>query len=197
MTNHEIYVLRHGETEWNKAGRMQGALDSPLTEKGRRQAADQGKILDRCNLTGFTWFSSPQGRSIATAALAVPNVTPELDSRLAEISVGDWDGADRAEMQKAAPHVFELDAELEWYDHAPGGEGFDALETRCRSFLNDLSGPAVIFTHGITSRFLRCLAQGLPIEAFSDVDGGQGIIYRILDGKQTKLTLQAGSDFGN
>lgn len=197
MIDHEIYVLRHGETEWNRAGRMQGALDSPLTEKGRRQAVDQGEILKRCNLAGFNWFSSPQGRSMATAALAAPNFVPVQDARLAEISVGDWDGANRAEMQKAAPHVFELDVELEWYNHAPGGEGFDRLEARCRSFLADLSGPAVIFTHGITSRFLRCLAQGLPIEAFSDVDGGQGIIYRILDEKQTKLTLQAGSDFGN
>ncbi len=195
MLNHEIYVLRHGETEWNRQGRMQGALDSPLTERGRQHARDQGRILQGCNLNGFSWFSSPQGRSIATAELAAPSVKPIEDARLVEISVGDWDGATRADMQRAAPHVFELDEELGWYDYAPNGEGFDRLEKRCRSFLDDLTGPAVIFTHGITSRFLRCLAQGLPIEAFADVDGGQGVIYRILDGKQSKLILQPGSDF--
>ena len=191
MFPHTLYVLRHGETEWNRQGRMQGTLDSPLTDLGLAQAEAQRRILDVLDLEGFAWIASPQGRAQATARIVARGREVATDARLAEISVGDWNGAMRDEIQAVAPHLFEHDTDLIWYDQAPGGEGFSALEARCRSFLAELSGPAVLITHGITSRFLRCLALGQPTDAFAEIGGGQGCVYRIKDGKQEKRDLQA------
>ena len=58
-----LYILRHGETEWNLANRLQGHFDSPLTERGREQAAAQNAILKHCDLAGFSALSSPQGKT--------------------------------------------------------------------------------------------------------------------------------------
>ena len=65
----EVLVLRHGQTEWNAEGRLQGHLDSPLTEKGLRQAQRQNEILQPYDLTGFRFISSPQGRAHMTAQI--------------------------------------------------------------------------------------------------------------------------------
>ncbi|MFK7753732.1 MAG: histidine phosphatase family protein [Sedimentitalea sp.] len=183
----EFLVLRHGETEWNRMGRMQGALDSPLTPKGRQQAARQGDILRRFGTADWSFLSSPQGRARATAEIALgPDAGIIEDARLAEITVGDWTGIARDTLMAQHPHLFE-NGDLGWYDHAPGGEGLAGLAMRCESFLKQLQGPSVIVTHGITSRVLRCFAQGLPYDAFETLNGGQGVVYHLKDGVSTLL----------
>jgi probable phosphoglycerate mutase len=185
MTLPDLLILRHGETEWNRAGRLQGKLDSPLTEEGLRQADRQAEILAALDLTGWSALSSPQGRALATAARALPGRSVLQDARLREIGLGDWTGRLRSDLAAEHPHLFQGEG-LGWYDHAPGGEGLLALESRLRAFLGALNGPVVIVTHGITSRVLRCLAQGLPVEAFETVGGGQGVVYRV-NGGQSEL----------
>ena len=66
MAYPELYILRHGETEWNATNRMQGRLNSPLTDKGKRDATRQGNILRGLNLSGFSFLSSPSGRAFQT-----------------------------------------------------------------------------------------------------------------------------------
>ncbi len=183
-----VFVLRHGETEWNAQGRMQGAMDSPLTAAGMAQARVQGRILHKAGAAEWAWYSSPQGRAAATARLARGSrrgITS--DPRLAEITIGTWTGRARSDIMAEAPHLFE-DDDLGWYDHAPGGEGLEALFQRTRTFLDDLTAPSVIVTHGITSRVLRCHLSGRDWTAFWDMDGGQGCVYHLDGGVQTKLT---------
>ncbi|MHA6261595.1 histidine phosphatase family protein [Arenibacterium sp. CAU 1754] len=182
MAYPDLLILRHGETEWNLEGRLQGGLDSPLTERGREQARRQGEILVQLGVSGRTILSSPQGRALKTAQIACAGLDIVTDDRLREIEMGDWAGLTRHEIATQVPHLFESDG-LGWYDHAPNGEGLIALERRLVTFLQDLSGPAVIVTHGITSRVLRCIAQGLPVEAFDELGGGQGNIYQITNGE--------------
>ena len=90
----DLYVLRHGETEWNREGIFQGVHDSPLTAMGREQAAHQGKILDRAivDWSAVDIYSSPQGRAKTTAeiALAEVNRTADLHAALREVDTGDW-----------------------------------------------------------------------------------------------------------
>ena len=133
----EIYVLRHGETTWSAEGRMQGALNSPLTELGKEQAARQAEILTGIDLTGFAILSSPQGRAFETAAIALARKVEKIntDHRLREIEVGGWGGRLRSEL--CSPGEFEdtPDGALELYERAPGGEGFAALEARCLGFI--------------------------------------------------------------
>lgn len=189
MNTPEIYVLRHGETEWNAAGRMQGHLDSPLTLKGQQQARVQGDSLRAHKLIDLPIYCSPSGRARMTAELAVPEQFDKIrfDERLMEIDLGKWQGRVKADLEREFPHVFADDVNWGWYDRCPEGEGFSGLEQRTASFLADLAGPAILFTHGITSRFLRCHALGMPVEAFVELPGGQGIIHHIKKGSQKML----------
>jgi len=178
MSFPELLILRHGETEWNREGRLQGGLDSALTETGRDQARRQGEILQEFRVDGWAGFSSPQGRAMQTAGIALADRPIAADPRLREIGLGDWSGQLRAELAAKSPHLF-VGCGLGWYDHAPGGEGLIALEQRVAAFLAELDSPAVIVTHGITSRVIRCIAQGLPTKAFDTLGGGQGVVYHI------------------
>ncbi|MFQ5623467.1 MAG: histidine phosphatase family protein [Paracoccaceae bacterium] len=189
----EIYVLRHGQTEWNVAGRHQGRSDSPLTEVGRAQARRQGAILKSAGVggRGLPAYCSPQGRAAATADLALAPIAavPTLDDRLREVSMGAWEGLTMEEIEARRPELFfaGIDPLMRHFE-APGGESFDATCARCLDFLESLTAPSVIVTHGITSRVLRGLWLGLGADGMCDMPGGQGCVYHLCEGRQTRLS---------
>ena len=189
MTYREVYILRHGETFWNAENRMQGGLNSPLTDKGHAQAATQFALLADRDLTGFIAICSPQGRAFQTAGIAVaPHIEMiRTDDRLREIGVGAWQGRLRAELKADVPVEDTPDGPIALYEHAPQGEGFDRLEARCRAFLDDLQGPAVLITHGITSRMMRTILLNAGRDALGKLPGGQGNVFHIKDGVQTQI----------
>lgn len=186
----DLYLMRHGETEWNAAGRMQGRLDSGLTARGRAQAARQARLI--ADLVagggrpsgghGWARYASPQGRARQTAALifddpvfngvafgdATESATKRVifDPRLVEIDIGTFSGHLLADLRARHPECF-TGGRFDWYDRAPGGEGFAGLETRARAFLDDLTGPALVVTHGITLRMLARIWLGLPQSQFA------------------------------
>ena len=83
---HELYLLRHGETEWNREGRIQGSQDSPLTARGRAQATAQADILARevPQLWQLARYCSPLRRARDTARIALDGLVPVIDRRLRE-----------------------------------------------------------------------------------------------------------------
>ena len=181
----ELYILRHGQTEWNAEGRMQGALNSPLTPQGEVEAAKQGAILQSLDLTGFQFICSPQGRAVQTAGIALARCADFIvtDPRLAEISVGEWAGLLRDDL----PMEDVPDPYMAQYEAAPGGEGLAGVEARAAAFLADLKGPAVLVTHGVTSRILRALVVGEAALRPASIHGGQGVVYHLKDGVQKVL----------
>ncbi|PIE10561.1 MAG: phosphoglycerate mutase [Rhodobacterales bacterium] len=184
---HDLYLARHGQTEWNAVQRMQGRLNSALTPKGRQEAARLRAILDPLDLSGLDLRVSPQGRAVQTAAIALGHREAPLrtDDRLMEIDVGAWSGLYMHEMRAQRPDLFSDDPaqRLAWYDAAPGGEGFDGLKARCESLMADLKGPAVLIAHGITIRMLRSLALAGDTSRFGDAPGiAQGVVYHCKDG---------------
>jgi probable phosphoglycerate mutase len=185
----ELYILRHGETEWNAEGRMQGALNSPLTAVGRTQAQRQGAIMRTIDLTGFDIISSPQGRAFETAAIALARQVNQVhtDPALCEIGLGAWSGELRSELSKGMDVIEGPDGALELYEQAPQGEGFVALEARCMAFLDRIKGPSVLITHGITSRMLRVIATGSDRSAMADIGGGQGVVFHLKNDVQKRL----------
>ena len=185
-----IYVLRHGETVWNAEKRFQGALNSPLTERGIAQAQAQGRLLANLDLSGFDVRVSPQGRAFQTAAIALATQVTLLrtDDNLREIGVGDWSGRLRADCQAAGMVLQDTpDGPLGLYEHAPGGEGFAALRSRCAQFLQGLTGPTICVTHGITSRMLRAVALGVSAAHLGDLPGGQGVVHIVENGQHKTL----------
>ncbi|MFT6531488.1 MAG: putative phosphoglycerate mutase [Limimaricola cinnabarinus] len=179
----EIYVMRHGETEWNAVRRMQGGRDSPLTALGQAQARAMGRCLSGRGVGPATHrlLCSPQGRAIETARLAF-GITPETDPRLREIAMGEWSGLDRAQIDARWPgppgeHF------IDFYARAPNGEGFASLWARCADLLASLDGPAILVTHGMTSRVLRTIATGGGRADLARLPGGQGVVFRVVQGR--------------
>ncbi len=185
----DLYILRHGQTEWNATGRLQGHYDSALTALGTAQATAQHDILRQRDLTGFRAFSSPQGRAFRTAGIALSGLIANIttDEALSEIGLGEWAGAEREPLMTAhgTRDGFAL------YELAPNGEGFAALQARCAVFLDRLQGPAVLVTHGITSRMIRLILSDQPLSYLPEIGGGQGVVYYFAQGSRKQMKFQA------
>jgi probable phosphoglycerate mutase len=188
----DILVLRHGQTLWNAAGRHQGQRDSDLTETGRAQARRQGEILVAIapDPDNFSFHVSPQGRARQTARLALSGLgqEPQVDPRLMEVGFGQWEGLTKAEIDARWPANGDCTDPFAWHFTAPDGERFEALCARAQSFLDDLAGPAVIVTHGITSRVLRGLWLGLDMAGMAAIEGGQGVVYHMSQRRQVRIS---------
>lgn len=174
-------------------GRLQGRIDSPLSALGHQQAEAQRRLLACCDLGGYTGYTSPQGRAFHTAALVLTGLVPFIhtDPRLMEIGLGAWEGLQRDDLPPGEGEQESDEGALDLYERAPGGEGFAALRLRCADFLNALDGPAVIVTHGITSRMLRLILLDRDTREISALPGGQGVVFSLVDGVQRQLTLGA------
>lgn len=184
MTYPELYILRHGQTEWNAEERMQGWWNSPLTAKGQQDAARQGDILRSLDLKGFAFWCSPSGRAVQTAGIACSIAESiHTDIRLREIGVGDWSGMLRADLPQGEGD----DPYMAQYEMAPNGEGFAAVTARAADFLAQLDGPAVLITHGITSRAIRSVVIGPEALNAPSIHGGQGCVYHLSNGVQKLL----------
>lgn len=92
-----IYLLRHGQTDWNKEGRIQGHLEVPLNPIGREESRRLTPVLTRLKIDLI--LSSDLGRAIETAKLALPNATHLMDPRLRETHLGALQGKTRDEIK--------------------------------------------------------------------------------------------------
>ncbi|WP_299817216.1 histidine phosphatase family protein [uncultured Jannaschia sp.] len=170
-----LLILRHGETVWNREGRLQGGRDSELTALGRIQAARQGAILRAYGVVGLPAFASPARRARMSAMLAGLAATSKV--AVSEIGLGEWEGRSLAEI--APPPG------VTWKFAAPGGETRGALLARLAGFLRTLDGPTIVVTHGVVSIGLRAMLLGA-----SDWDmltDPQGVVHRVAEGRETIL----------
>jgi broad specificity phosphatase PhoE len=178
----DLFLMRHGQTEWNACGRMQGRLDSVLTPLGRMQAQRQAWLLR--DLTGLARYASTAGRAQQTACIAFGGADFISDARLHEIDIGLFTGRLGNELRAEHPQIF-AGGVLDWYDRVPGGEHFSGLQARARAFLRALPGPALIVTHGITLRMLRLEAMGLPLDRLAEMPVLQGAVHLVSRGRHS------------
>jgi broad specificity phosphatase PhoE len=100
----DLYLVRHGETDWNRQRRIQGLTDIPLNETGRAQAHATGMLLSRRHWDGI--FSSPLGRAVETASIIAAEVglgEPTLVDALVERNYGQAEGLDWIEVERRYP----------------------------------------------------------------------------------------------
>lgn len=185
MSFPDLYLLRHGQTEWNVQGRLQGRLDSPLTPLGVVQARRQARLLADLP-SDLDAFCSPAGRAQATASIALGDRACVTDARLREIDVGSFTGLALHELQTSHPQVF-AHGGIDWYDHVPGGEGFARLRQRVVDFLTRLERPAIVVTHGVTLRMIRLVAMGLPDGQVGQMPVLQGAVHQVRAGAHRVL----------
>mgnify|MGYP000226990140 CR=1 FL=1 len=184
----KIWFLRHGQTEWNKVYRLQGQLDSPLTQQGIAEAKRQAVIMPPILANSPEIFASPLGRARQTADIALAGATYQTDPRLMEIHAGKWQGLVRTDIMAAHPDwAASGPSALEIYEAAKGGEGLAAFQARITAFLDDLTQPSVIVAHGLLGQVLRGLVRGLDMHQAGQLSNRQGCVYLLENGIETVL----------
>lgn len=156
----QIYLVRHGQTEWSLSGQHTGRTDIPLTPQGEGEA----RALEACfrSLTFSHVLTSPRQRARQTAMLAGLGVQAKVETDLAEWDYGDYEGLRSVEIRARSPGWNIL------RDGCPNGESpaqITARADRMVALLSSLSGKVAVFSHG---HFGRCLAArwiGLDVGA--------------------------------
>jgi probable phosphoglycerate mutase len=183
-----IYLVRHGQTEFNRERRIQGHVDSPLTELGVRQAHAVGRLLRDLirDPAGWRIVSSPLGRAAATAGIvahSLGDLPVELDDRLKEMSWGAHDGRLRAELEAEHPETF---GRTGWAFDAGTGESYDAVAARVGDWLASLppepQRKIIAVSHGISGRVLRGLYASLARDQAGQQDVPQDAVYLLQHG---------------
>jgi probable phosphoglycerate mutase len=194
-----IYLVRHGETVWNRAGRLQGRGDSPLTLRGIGHATAYGRLLaDALDSAGSVRIhASPMGRARQTAALIADALglagdPVRVDPLLAEHDVGEWTGRTWAEIERETG----LGPERlrDWSFRPPGGETRSEMRERAARWLAGREEAAidVVVSHGGMSRAFRAAFLGLgPRAAAALPPHTHGRLFRLADGEAIEFVADA------
>lgn len=180
-----LYIVRHGETDWNKMGKYQGITDIPLNENGLNQAKACGNALK--DVTFDRILSSDLSRALVTAeTIRGDRTTPiTVDKRLRELNFGDWEAMLFSDIEARWPGLID---EMYLRPHlvkVPNGESFKDLQDRAwaglEEFLNanDEEETLLIACHGGTIRTLLCKLLDISISHCWNFSQGNTAINRI------------------
>ncbi|MDM5301428.1 histidine phosphatase family protein [Bacillus subtilis] len=149
-----LYIARHGQTQWNVEKRMQGWLDSDLTELGLYNARALGKRLRDIELNQV--YISPSKRTEETAKAILGSRRPPLvkDHMFREMSLGSWEGKKQEDIERSEPDLFHAYLHHPEAYRQPGCETFFDLESRGRLALQTIldshsSGNVLLVTHSV------------------------------------------------
>ena len=168
-----LLLVRHGQTEENNQGRIQGQQDVTLNDAGRHQASMLRDRLAKVRIAGA--YTSPLARAQETAEILLEPHDAELrqDPRLKEFSYGVWEGMTWAEVRNKYPLAF-----AEWSvdrERAPeGAETLHQVKSRAHQLMGEIrsehrEGTVLVVTHGGPLRLMLCCAFGIPVERAFDM----------------------------
>lgn len=179
-----LFLIRHGETEWNRQHLLQGNRDIPLNEAGIRLAVQTAEGLRQAGLTFDRIYSSPLQRAKRTAQLLCPNQPLVLDDRLRELSFGDYEGT-------VCPALAALPLS------APGGESVAALQARAMVCLQEIAADPVnrgkrilVSTHGAVIRSVCMALKDIPLAEFWQGGVSKNCALTVLRVEGTRLLLE-------
>ena len=166
-----IYLVRHGQTDWNAAGVFRGHADRPLSPRGRREA---DLVMDSLGSTRLERIlSSPLARAVQTATplagrLGLP---VERVDELVDVNFGEWQGLTLDQVEELFPDLLETWKQEPGQVTFPGGESLEEVRMRCASLLRQAGkgrpGERVaLFSHRVPLKVLVCEALGLGLEGF-------------------------------
>ncbi len=185
-----IYFMRHGQTDFNAAKRIQGNIEVPINATGRTQARRNGGVLNEIisDKSRFDFVASPllrtrQTMEIVREAMGLPAQGYRLDERLHEVRFGDWGGMTMEEIaQRDTENFLRREADV-WNVAPPGGECFRTKYERTVAWLSEVAADTVVVAHGGTSRSIRGYLLKLPPEEIVHLDVPQDRVMMIEDGK--------------
>lgn len=192
MMPRTVYFVRHGQTDWNAEGRLQGQADTDLNDTGRAQATRNGELLR--GVVGepaeFDFVSSPLRRTRETmerirVAMGLAPDDYRLDSRLVEVHFGDWQENTFAELESRDPGCFARREEDKW-NFIPPGEGAESyaiLTERIRPVLQEMERDTICVTHGGIIRSIFRLTDTLSPAECAALIVPQDRVLRLRDGR--------------
>jgi broad specificity phosphatase PhoE len=192
-----LYYVRHGETDFNVEGRLQGRRDTELNAHGRRQAAECAFLLqalfarDQRRADEPIYISSPLKRARQTmevlrATLGLDPRECDIDARLYEIAYGDWEGLTLPEIEARTPGILAQRDRDKWDFAPPGGESYRQLATRVGDWYASLACDAVVAAHGGGVRALMALLHIVTEDEATRAPIEQGVVYVFADGAMSR-----------
>lgn len=154
-----LAVVRHGPTEWNAIGRVQGHTDVPLSPSGREEVC---RWVLPPEVEGFSWVSSPLVRTVETARI-LRGEDVKRDARLVEMDWSDWEGMTLTAIRAELGDLMRAWESKGLDFRAPGGESPRDVQARIAPFLSEAAGrgeATVAVTHKGVIRALYALATG-------------------------------------
>lgn len=187
-----IYLLRHGQTDYNAEGRLQGQMESTLTALGEAQVRAMAQVLKReiPDPAGWRILASPlrrtrQSAAIVSEALGLP---VEIAPPLIEVGCGQWEGRLYADVRAEHPEDFNA---RDWFFRAPGGERFEDMAGRIDPWFASLPPKPdrrlILVAHGISGVMVRRAYLGLTREQAFDLDTPQDALFRLSGGAMERL----------
>lgn len=179
-----LYLIRHGQTAWNLERRMQGRLDSPLTETGVAQAHAHGSLLKRGSSVA-EMVVSPSGRTRETAYILNSYVRAGVTyaDELLERDMGDWSGLTLEEVGEQFPAAFRERQANPYHFRPPGGENLEDMADRVSIFLDDLLAgdheEVALVTHQVMSRVILGRLLQLQPEEVVSLAHPNDVMYRL------------------
>ncbi len=191
MAAHEIYLARHGETEWSLSGQHTGTSDIPLTDNGRRHAKALGERLAGREFAAV--FTSPLSRASETCKLAGLGDQAVVREELLEWDYGEYEGRTTADIRETVPGW------TVWSHASPGGETAEEVGARCDALIEDLlgiEGNVACFAHGHLLRVLGARWMGVPPENGANLALSTGTLS-VLGWERDNRTLDLWNDGGH
>jgi probable phosphoglycerate mutase len=192
-----LYFVRHGETDFNVAHRLQGRYQTSLNARGREQARHCAGVLrdlfarEQRDCADYAYVSSPLKRAretmeILRAALGLDAAAYATDDRLAEISYGDWEGSTLAEISARHPKLLAAREEDKWGFRPPRGESYRDVAARVAAWYAAVPRDTVIAAHGGIARALMANFGILPEEEATYAETVHGAVYVFADGTMAR-----------
>jgi probable phosphoglycerate mutase len=196
----ELYLLRHGQTDFSREDRYSGSIDPPLTDIGRRMAEAFGAAYADREWTAI--YLSPTVRTHATAAPLAERtgLTPREDEGLREISYGVFDGMTRDEAKARFPDEFAYYAADTAGRAPPGGETAFQVAARAALSIERIkrevpSGRVLLVSHKATIRIVVCALIGLDVRLFRErIAQPVAAVTRVELGPKGALLTRLGDD---
>jgi len=188
MANPEIFLARHGETEWSLNGRHTGTSDIPLTDNGRRHAEALGARLRGREFAAV--FTSPLARAADTCKLAGLGDGAVVREELTEWDYGEYEGRTTADIRETVPGW------TVWSHVTPGGETPAQVGARCDALIEELvrfEGAVACFAHGHILRVLGARWMGVPPENGANLALSTGTLS-VLGWERVNRTLELWND---
>ena len=171
----DIYLIRHGETKWNKEKIFRGRADIPLNTRGKEQARAVGRALSEIGLKAVYTSRLIRARETAEEIARPQGLTPLIEEGLIDIDYGDWEGVSHEEVKEKFERLYDEWKSAPHHVVFPGGEGLGDVRKRASDTIITLAKrhkdeTIALVSHRVPNKILLLSVLGLDDFRFWDIE---------------------------